>query len=146
MAIQVAAFEKKEGGCPMALFSNSNPQYDYYGIGSDVWSFKAGGGFQVMSGTSMACAHVTGFITAMSCGGNRIANAILNAGQREDFLLDIGFRTNGDEKAPKNISLLTFLDEGECDAEWRGQLKTYYLSKALDEVRLLQQQISRLKT
>ena len=78
----------------------------------------------------------------MLCG-NRIANSVLNASQIEDFLLGICLRTNG-KISPKHISHLTFLDEGECDAEWRGQLKIYYLSKALEEMSLLRQQISRL--
>jgi hypothetical protein len=141
-AIQVAAVGKNEDGDPTALFSNLKPHFDYYGIGSDVWSFKAGGGFQVMSGTSMACAHITGFVTAISCEGNKIANSKLNASLRADFSLDLSLSTNC--KNSPNISFLTFLDEEECDAVWRGKLNIYYLSKALDEVSRLQKQVSQL--
>ena len=35
---------------PVAVFSNSNPQVDYAGIGVDVTSFKPDGGYQTMSG------------------------------------------------------------------------------------------------
>jgi len=38
---------------PVAKFSESNPEVDFAGIGVDVQSFKPGGGFQKMSGTSM---------------------------------------------------------------------------------------------
>lgn len=50
--ISIAAVSKAKG-LPVALFSNSNPQVDYAGIGVDVVSFKPGGGFQIMSGTSV---------------------------------------------------------------------------------------------
>ena len=143
--IQVAAMGKKDRA-PRALFSNSNPQFDYYGIGSLVWSFKAGGGFQVLSGTSMACAHVTGFVTAISCEGNKVANSKLNASLRKQFLLDLNMSTNC-KKASK-ISLLTFLNEDECDAVWRETLTTDYdriLSKTLEEMSLLQDRLSRSK-
>ena len=129
---------------PRALFSNSKPQFDYYGIGSDVWSFKAGGGFQVMSGTSMACAHVTGFVTAISCKGNKVANSKLNASLRKQLLLDLNMNTNC-KKAPK-ISLLTFLNEDECDDVWREKLTTDYdriLSKTFQEMSILQDRLSR---
>ena len=141
-AIQVAALGKNnEDEEPIALFSDSKPHFDCYGIGSDVWSFKAGGGFKVMSGTSMACAHTTGFVTAISCEGNRKANQIMNASLRQDFLLDLtSLGTNCKHSLPK-ISFLTFLDEEECDAAWRGKLKIYYITKALEEVLYLQKQI-----
>uniref|UniRef100_A0A7S4J354 subtilisin n=1 Tax=Odontella aurita TaxID=265563 RepID=A0A7S4J354_9STRA len=62
--ISVAAAAKEEG-LPVAYFSNSNPQVDYAGIGVDVVSMKPGGGFQTMSGTSMACPHVCGLVAAL---------------------------------------------------------------------------------
>ena len=50
--ISVAAV-KKEAGLPVANFSEGNPQVDFAGIGVDVVSFKPGGGYQTMRGTSM---------------------------------------------------------------------------------------------
>lgn len=47
--ISVAAVSKKKN-FPVAVFSNSNVQVDYAGIGVDVVSMKPGGGFQEMSG------------------------------------------------------------------------------------------------
>ena len=140
--LQVAAVGNK-GKDLMALFSDSNPDFDYYGVGSDVWSFKAGGGFQVMSGTSMACAHVTGFVAAISCEGNKIANSKLNASLRKQFLVNLNMSTNC-KKAPK-ISFLTFLDQDECDAVWREEMDSDYdrlLSMTLNEMSLLKDRLS----
>lgn len=73
----------------MARFSNSNVGVDHAGIGVDVISFKPGGGFQSMSGTSMACPHVCGFIAALLSGGD---NKTVDVRKRlaEEFTLDIG--------------------------------------------------------
>jgi subtilisin family serine protease len=49
--ISIAAIQKKQG-FPVAVFSNSNADVEYAGIGVDVVSFKPGGGYQQMSGKS----------------------------------------------------------------------------------------------
>jgi len=65
--ISVAAVSKHKNQL-VCDFSNSNPEVDYAGIGMKVTSFKAGGGYTTMSGTSMACPHVTGLIAALLSG------------------------------------------------------------------------------
>ena len=78
--ISIAAVSKRNG-FPVAVFSNSNAQVEYAGIGVDVTSFKPFGGYQIMSGTSMACPHVAGLIAClMSSGGNstRDIRSVLN--------------------------------------------------------------------
>lgn len=57
------------------MFSNSNDEVDYAGIGVNVLSLKPGGGVFRLSGTSMACPHVAGLVacvltTDLSGGGD----------------------------------------------------------------------------
>jgi subtilisin family serine protease len=75
-------------GLPVAHFSNSNVSVDYAGIGVDVISLKPGGGYQSMSGTSMACPHVCGFIAALLSGGTAAAD--VRTRLDKEFTIDIG--------------------------------------------------------
>ena len=109
-ALCIAAVAK-EDSLPVAWFSNSNPQVDYSGIGVDVTSFKPDGGFQNMSGTSMACPHVCGLLTALldkennPVKGDAAMRALLTK-----YTLDIGV------KGPDNVTglgFLTFLTKSE---------------------------------
>mmetsp|Transcript_13667 Transcript_13667/g.28653 ORF Transcript_13667/g.28653 Transcript_13667/m.28653 type:complete len:307 (+) Transcript_13667:361-1281(+) len=112
-AMCIAAVSKKDD-LPVAWFSNSNPQVDYSGIGVDVKSFKPDGGFQSMSGTSMACPHVCGLLTALldkednPVKGDAAMRALLTK-----YTIDIGV------KGPDNVTglgFLTFLTKSEFDA------------------------------
>jgi subtilisin family serine protease len=79
--MSIAAVQKQKG-LPVAVFSNSNAAVDYAGIGVDVVSCKPGGGYQVMSGTSMACPHVAGLVACLLSNGR-----FVNKGKNTDTLL-----------------------------------------------------------
>lgn len=97
-----------EKGLPVAKFSNSSVQVDYSGIGVDVISFKPYGGYQKMSGTSMACPHVCGFIAAIMSPDK--ANDDVRKRLTEEFSIDIG--TPGPDPAT-GLGFVTYLDVNE---------------------------------
>jgi len=93
--ISVAAV-RKEQGFPPTSFSESNSQVTYSGIGRDVVSLKPFGGFQTMSGTSMATPHVSGLIACLLSGTNtnsttqKYTDRQLRNVLRDKYLVDIG--------------------------------------------------------
>lgn len=107
--ISIAAVSKKEG-LPVAVFSNSNTQVDYAGIGVDVVSFKPGGGYQSMSGTSMACPHVAGLIACLLSNGKTAPSQIRK--KLGSLAIDIG--AEGFDNAT-GVGFVTFLDEASFD-------------------------------
>jgi subtilisin len=57
----------------IALFSSRGPEVDLCAPGVNVLSDKLGGGTTTMSGTSMACPHVSG-VAAVAWGSHRFSN------------------------------------------------------------------------
>lgn len=116
-AISVAAVSKKNG-LPTAKFSSSNFEVDYAGIGVDVWSFRNNGRFIPNSGTSMACPHVCGFITALMTKGSAYEDIIQDDASlrkllNEKFTIDIA--VEGRDRQTGN-GFLTYLDEAEFES------------------------------
>jgi Subtilase family/PhoD-like phosphatase len=107
--LSIAAVAKVDG-LPVAVFSNSNPLVDYAGIGVDVTSFKPGGGFQNMSGTSMACPHVAGLVACLMTNGLNSADRIRDTLDRLAIDIDVAGIDNA-----TGVGFVTYLDEGAFD-------------------------------
>lgn len=107
--ISVAAVSKKNG-LPVAVFSNSNAQVDYAGIGVDVVSFKPSGGYQKMSGTSMASPHLAGLVTCLLTN-NKISPEHM---RRKLTNLSFDIETEGTDTAT-GVGFATYLSEGAVD-------------------------------
>jgi subtilisin len=115
-AISVAALSKRDN-LPVAYFSNTNSQVDYAGIGVDVTSFRPDGTYQQMSGTSMACPHVCGFITALMTKGGAYSDIIQDDAScrallNEKFCIDIA--VEGKDNAT-GLGFLTYLSKEEFE-------------------------------
>ena len=113
--ISIAAVSKKNG-FPVAVFSNSNSQVDYAGIGVDVASMEPGGGYQTMSGTSMASPHVAGLIACLLSDNSSVKKNIDDKALRtllnESYALDIA--AEGIDTAT-GVGFLTALDANAFD-------------------------------
>lgn len=105
--ISIAAVSKKDG-LPVAPFSNSNLQVDYAGIGVDVISLKPFGGYQTMSGTSMACPHVCGFVAAIMSSNPLEVRKRLT----EEYAIDIGLPGRDNNTG---LGFVTSLDKGALE-------------------------------
>lgn len=107
--ISIAAVSKKNN-FPVAVFSSSNNQVDYAAIGVDVISFKPGGGFQRMSGTSMAAPHACGLMACLvqKHGGTDNIRQVLN----DSYVIDIAAEGIDNETG---VGFLTYLDTGAFD-------------------------------
>lgn len=103
--LSIAAVSKKDG-FPVARFSNSNFEVDYSGIGVDVISMKPFGGFQKMSGTSMACPHVAGFVAAIMTNDKKSVRDRLT----KEHTRDIGVKGKDNSTG---LGFVTYLDENE---------------------------------
>jgi subtilisin family serine protease len=104
---------KVEGDLPVAEFSESNPQVDFAAIGVDVISFKPGGGYQAMQGTSMAAPHVTGLIAAlMSYDGRQYKPRALKKMITSKYAIDIA--TRGPDTS-SGVGFVTYLNKKELE-------------------------------
>lgn len=118
-AMSIAAVSKQDN-LPTAWFSNTNAQVDYAGIGVDVISFRSGGGFVSNTGTSMACPHVCGFLTALLTKGGEYEDAIKDDESCRDlindkFLIDIG--SEGKDRST-GLGYLTYLTKDEFESQF----------------------------
>lgn len=121
-SIGVAAWYKKDGKPVAAFTKNTSQKYDFAGYGDNVISLKPGGGFKCLSGTSIACPHVTGFIACLMSKGiiqnegaktNEILRDKLNA-----YTIDIGLKGPGNKKT---LGFLTYLSKDEFDEIFNGK-------------------------
>jgi subtilisin family serine protease len=119
--VSVAAV-KMEGNLPVAHFSDSNPEVDFAAIGVDVISFKPGGGYQSMAGTSMAAPHVTGLIAALiSYNGNQYQPKALKKLLSSKYAIDIA--TQGPDTST-GVGFVTYLAKPEMEQLLYGVKRT----------------------
>ena len=94
-------------GNPLTTTNNCSSINNYSGIGTNVVSFQPGGGFQTMSGASMAVPHVTGLIACLlSHREGPSSKALYNSSNGKlrklletSYVLDIGdLRTTKDDE------------------------------------------------
>lgn len=112
---------KKAQDFPVAHFSESNPEVEYAGVGVNVISLKPGGGYQAMSGTSMAAPHVTGLIAALLSKDDPTSLVgysscdMLRKDLSANFSVDIG--TEGTDEAT-GVGFATYLNHEELIEHW----------------------------
>ena len=120
--ISIAAVSKSNSDLPVAYFSESNPYIDYAGIGVEVLSMKPGGNYQIMQGTSMACPHVTGLITALMSGRDTKRFGSLQQLKqiiKKNYTIDIG--AEGKDNST-GVGFATYLSKSEFDEFWKTEL------------------------
>ena len=118
-AISVAAVCKRKG-LPTSLFSDSYLKVDYAALGGSILSLKPGGGYQFISGTSIACPHVSGFITALLTKHKGLDHKELRS-MLDSFVVYVG--RNGSKDLETGVKFLTYLDHEECQLFWKKELQ-----------------------
>ncbi|MFC7082300.1 S8 family peptidase [Halorussus caseinilyticus] len=73
---EVMAVSSTNSSDGLSSFSSTGPEVDIAAPGSNVYSTYVGGGYDTLSGTSMACPHVAG------AGGQLMANGASNSNAR----------------------------------------------------------------
>eukprot|EP00980_Cylindrotheca_fusiformis_P026093 scaffold15318_cov98-Cylindrotheca_fusiformis.AAC.1 len=113
--ISVAAMRKSSSE-PLVYFKDSAPEADMAAAGGEVLSLQPGGGYQTMSGTTLAAPHVSGLIAAlMSNGSYRNKAAKLRKDLEERYLIKIPAK--GKEQSSE-VGFLTFLSKSEFETSW----------------------------
>ena len=118
-AISVAAVCKRKG-LPTSLFSDSELKVDYAALGGSILSLKPGGGYQFISGTSIACPHVSGFIAALLTKHKGLDYKELRS-MLDSFVIYVG--RNGSKDLETGVKFLTYLDHDECQLFWKKELE-----------------------
>ncbi|CAJ1941693.1 unnamed protein product, partial [Cylindrotheca closterium] len=124
--ISVAAIKKGPGGTPVASFSDVLAGFgglgfpaDLAAVGADVVSLKPGGGYQVMSGPSVAAPHVTGMLAAMMTGGGDLKMLAKKLVLELKSTYSLEFTAKGSDNNGTDIDFPTFLTKWEFDKFWR---------------------------
>jgi subtilisin len=88
---EVVAVSSTNSSDGLSSFSSTGPEVEIAAPGSDVYSTYTGGGYDTLSGTSMACPHVSG------AGGQLMADGMSNTEARQQLketAEDIGLGSN----------------------------------------------------
>lgn len=92
---------------------------DFAAVGQDVLSLKPGGGYQIMSGTSVAAPHLTGMLAAMMTGGGDVKKRAkkLMSQLRATYAFDV--TAKGSDGNSTQLAFPTFLTKWEFEKCWR---------------------------
>jgi len=128
--IAIAAVAKKDG-LPHAYFSDSNPQVDYAALGWQIKSFKAGTKteYTEMSGTSMACPHISGMVACLLSNGSPhretvfqhkspMAVSTMKQILADKYCVDIGARGFDNDTG---LGFLSYLTLDEFNTQFRSE-------------------------
>ncbi|WP_224269256.1 S8 family peptidase [Haloprofundus salinisoli] len=107
---EVIAVSATDSGDQLASFSSTGPEVEIAAPGVDVESTVPGGGYDVFSGTSMACPHVAG------AGAQLMANGYTNAEARDRLTStaeDVGLASNEQGAGLLDVAAALGLDSSD---------------------------------
>ncbi|PSQ17817.1 serine protease [Halobacteriales archaeon QS_8_69_26] len=117
----------------LSSFSNVGPEIELAAPGSDIYSTYAGGGYDTLSGTSMACPHVSGAAGQLMANGKSNSEARqtmkstaedigLTAEEQGSGLLDVEAALNGSSEPILSVSTDSASSVGTSSATLNGTL------------------------